>query len=238
VSGDGFLHVREIDAEALALDDEFLEFMFEEFCFFGFGGGRALGDNGNRARASFEETGVDEAGDYFVGGVGIDFELPAEGADGGKFVTRAELAGDDGLRGGIDNLLVNGGAGFEVHVEGDHGGVLYHVGQLAQGDFVERNAEERREDSDYAIRGLERAKRHSGEWRSRGQTREPGWRHGIGRQCVSRHEKARVLKTRRYRGGRKTTQEKANRGGIPHFADSVRNGGVVVGLGEVVLAGG
>ncbi len=78
---DGFLHVLKIDAEALAFHDEFLELLFEEICSFGFRGRRALGNNGDRARANFEEASVGETGDYFVGGVGIDLELFAEGAD-------------------------------------------------------------------------------------------------------------------------------------------------------------
>jgi hypothetical protein len=98
---DAFLHVLKIDAEALAFHDEFLELLFEEICSFGFGGRRALGDNGDRAGANFEEARVGETGDYFVGGVGIDLELFAEGADGRKFVARTELAGDDGLGGGL-----------------------------------------------------------------------------------------------------------------------------------------
>jgi len=85
---DGFLHVLKIDAEALAFDDKFLELLFEKICSFGFGGRRTLGDNGDRAGANLEEASVGKTGDYFVGGVGIDFELFAEGADGRKFVAR------------------------------------------------------------------------------------------------------------------------------------------------------
>jgi hypothetical protein len=117
---DGFLHVLKIDAEALAFHDEFLELLFEEICSFGSRGRRALGDNGDRAGANFEEARVGETGDYFVGGVGIDFELFAEGADGRKFVARTELAGDDGLGGGVDNLLVDGSAGLEFYVKRNH----------------------------------------------------------------------------------------------------------------------
>jgi hypothetical protein len=120
VFGDGFLHVLKIDAEALALHDEFLELLFEEVCSFGFTGRRALGDNGDRTGANFEEARFGETSDYFVSGVGIDFELSAEGADRRKFVARTELAGDDGLGGGVDNLLVDGSAGLEFHVKRNH----------------------------------------------------------------------------------------------------------------------
>jgi hypothetical protein len=80
----------------------------------------ALGDYGDRAGSNFEETSVGETGDYFVGGVGIDFELFAEGAHGRKFVARTELAGDDGLGGGVDNLLVDKSARLEFHVKRNH----------------------------------------------------------------------------------------------------------------------
>ena len=118
--GDGFLHVLKIDAEAFTFDDQFLELLFEEICSFGFGRGRALGDNGHRTGANFEETGVGKTGDYFVRGVGIDLELFAEGTDGREFVTGTELARDDGFGGSVDNLLVDGSAGLELHVKRNH----------------------------------------------------------------------------------------------------------------------
>ena len=118
--GDGFLHPRKIDAEALALDDKFLELLFEKIGSFGLGGGRALGDNGNRARANVEEAGVGKAGNYFVRGVGIDFELSAEGANGGKFIPGTELPGYYGFGGSVDNLLIDGQAGLELHVKRNH----------------------------------------------------------------------------------------------------------------------
>ena len=117
---DGFLHVLKIDAEALAFDDKFLELLFEKICSFGFGGRRTLGDNGDRAGANLEEASVGKTGDYFVGGIGIDLELSAEGADGRKFVARTELARDDGFGGSVDNLLVDGSAGLELHVKRNH----------------------------------------------------------------------------------------------------------------------
>ena len=117
----GRLHVAQVDAEAFGLDDEFLEVLLEEFGFFGLGGGRRRGDDGHGAQADFEKAGVREAGDDFVGGVGIDFEVLAEGADGRKFVAGAELARDDGLGGGVDDLLIDGAAWFEVDVEREHG---------------------------------------------------------------------------------------------------------------------
>jgi hypothetical protein len=121
---DGLLQVLELDTETLGFDNELFKFVLEEIGFFGFGGGRALGDHGNGAWANFEQTGVDETGYDFVGGIGVDFEFPAERADGGKFVAGAELARDNGFGGGVDDLLVEREARGEVDVERDHVRVL------------------------------------------------------------------------------------------------------------------
>jgi len=71
-------------------------------------------------RRAFNET-----GDYFVRSIRIDFELFTENADGRKFVTWTKLAGDYGLSGGVDNLLVDGSAGFEFHVKRNHS--VYYI---------------------------------------------------------------------------------------------------------------
>ena len=86
----GGLHVAQFDTETLCFDDEFFKVLLKEFGFFGLGGGRRRGDDGHGAGADFEEAGFVEAGDDFVGGVGIDFEVLAEGSDRGKFVAGTE----------------------------------------------------------------------------------------------------------------------------------------------------
>jgi hypothetical protein len=63
-------------------------------------------------------------GDYFVGGVGVDFEFPAQGAHGGKGIARAELAGHHGFGGGVNHLLVDGAAGTEGDMKWEHARVL------------------------------------------------------------------------------------------------------------------
>lgn len=118
--GDGVLHILKIDTEALGFDDELLELVLEEIGFFGPGGGGPSRDNGSRTRTNLEETGVDEAGDNFVGGVGIDFEFAAESSDGWKLVSGAKLAANDGFGGGVDNLLVDGRTRGEIDVERNH----------------------------------------------------------------------------------------------------------------------
>ena len=115
------LQVAQFDAEAFGFDYQPFEVVLEEFGFFGLGGRRKRSDHRDGARANFEEAGFGEASDDFVGCVGIDFEVLAEGADGGKFVAGAELAGDDSLGCGVDDLLVDGAARFEVDVEREHG---------------------------------------------------------------------------------------------------------------------
>ena len=117
---ESFVYIVEIDAEALGFDDELFELLLKELGFLSFGGGGSRGDDGRGSGADFEEAGVNEAGDDFVRSVGINFELARERTNGGEFVARAELAGDDGFGGGVDDLLVDGGARAEVDAEGEH----------------------------------------------------------------------------------------------------------------------
>ena len=117
----GRLHVAQVDTKAFGFDDEFFEVLLEEFSFFGLCRGGRRGDYGDGSGAEFEETGVGKAGDDFVGGVGIDFQVFAESPNGGKFVAGTQLTGDDGFGGGVDDLLVNRPAGFEVDMEREHG---------------------------------------------------------------------------------------------------------------------
>lgn len=122
--GDGFLNVLQVDTETLGFNNKLFEFVTEQIGFFRARGGGTNGDNWSGATANFEESGVDETGNDFVSRVGIDFEFAAESADRRKLVARAELAGDDGLSSSVDNLLVERGAGSEVHVKGQHLAVL------------------------------------------------------------------------------------------------------------------
>src|SRR5258708_5440183 len=69
------------------------------------------------AGMGFEQAFGDEVGDDLVGGVGVDLEFFAEGADGGEGVSGAELAGDHGLLGGVDDLLEEGDAYAEWDAE-------------------------------------------------------------------------------------------------------------------------
>ena len=119
--GDGIMKAADVDAQALRFDNKLLDFVLEEVSFFGFGRGREFGDDRSRTGTDFKKSGGDKAGDYFVCGVGVDFEFAAEGANRRKVVARTELTGDDSLCGGVDNLLVQGRAGNEVYVERDHG---------------------------------------------------------------------------------------------------------------------
>jgi hypothetical protein len=55
---------------------------------------------------NFENAFVHELHNDFVSGIGIDLQRFAEFAHGGEGVTGAHLAGDYGLFGGVDDLLV------------------------------------------------------------------------------------------------------------------------------------
>jgi hypothetical protein len=122
---DGVLYVVQVNAKTFSFDNKLLEFVPEKVGSLGFGGGGALGDNSRGTRTDFEKSRLNEGGDHFVRCVGIDFEFATEGADRGKIVAGAKLAGDDGSRGGVHNLFVKGRAGSEADVEGDQRAYYY-----------------------------------------------------------------------------------------------------------------
>jgi len=124
VPGDCLLDVVAVNAETFSFDNKLLDFVPEEIGFFGFGGGGVLRDNGSRAGTDLEKAGVDKARYHLVRCVGIDFEFATEDSDRRKIVTGTKLAGDDGLCGRVDNLLVTRRPGSEIDVKRDHG--VYH----------------------------------------------------------------------------------------------------------------
>jgi hypothetical protein len=69
---------------------------------------------------NLEDAFGDQLDDYLVGRVWIDFQGFAEFANRRKRITWTHLAGDHGFFGGVDDLLVEGEAGFERDAEGDH----------------------------------------------------------------------------------------------------------------------
>lgn len=91
-----------------------------------FGGSRfrQFRDDGADSGTGFKQAGRDQVRDYFVSGVGIDFEFFAEETNGGEWISGTQLSGNDGFGSGVDNLLVKGDAGPEVDAERDHRCVL------------------------------------------------------------------------------------------------------------------
>jgi hypothetical protein len=102
-----FVHVIEIDAEALSLNYELFNLITEKLGLFDLGGGRTRSNNGSGARTDFKKARVNETADDFMSRVGVDFELAAKGANGREFVAGAELARNDRFRGRIGDLLVD-----------------------------------------------------------------------------------------------------------------------------------
>lgn len=126
---EGVLHIFQGEAQLFCFDDELFQLALEEAGAFGGGGWARRGDDGSGADARFEKAFGHKLGDDFVGGVGVDFEFFAEGADGGEWFVGAELPGDDGAFDGIDDLLEEGSAGAQGDPERDHLCVLCGVGR-------------------------------------------------------------------------------------------------------------
>jgi hypothetical protein len=120
VGGECFEEVAVFYAEAFGFDDQLFYLLAEELgALFATGVGEGR-DYGADAGMGFEQAFGDEMGDDLVGGVGVDLEVFAEGADGGEWVSGAELAGDHGLLGCVDDLLEEGDAYAEWDAEGNH----------------------------------------------------------------------------------------------------------------------
>jgi hypothetical protein len=120
VRGEGVDEVVVFYAEALGFDDELFYLLAEELgALFAAGVGEGRNYSAD-AGMGFEQTFGDEMGDDLMGGVWVDLEVFAEGADGGEWISGAELAGDHGLLGGVDDLLEERDAYAECDAEGDH----------------------------------------------------------------------------------------------------------------------
>jgi hypothetical protein len=127
VLGDAGEDVVADNAETLGFDDELLDLAAEELGALFAGGVGTGGDDVADAGASFEEAVADQLRDDLVGGVGINLELAAEGANGGKGVAGKELAGDHRLLRGVDDLLEERDAGPELDTEGRESQLYYYT---------------------------------------------------------------------------------------------------------------
>ena len=121
-----FLDFVQFEAEFFCFDHQLFEFFLEQVVLFGAGGGGAFGDDRADAGEDFEEAFGDQVLLDFVGGVGVDLERCAHGADGGEGVARAELSGEDGLFGRVDHLLIERQPGLELDPEGNHRCMVTH----------------------------------------------------------------------------------------------------------------
>ena len=120
VGGECVEEIVVFDAEALGFYDQLFDLLAEELGALLAAGVGEGGDYGADAGMGFEQAFSDEVGDDLMGGGGVDLEVFAEGADGGDWVSGAELAGDHGLLGGVDDLLEEGDADAEWDAEGNH----------------------------------------------------------------------------------------------------------------------
>jgi len=120
MSGKGGHNVLHCDAKLLGFHDKFFDLTAQQLGAFRTSSLGQSGYDGADSGLGFEQAGGDKRGHYFVSGVGIDFEFLAESPHRGKRIATANLAGDDGFLGGVDDLLVDGDAGPEVDAEGNH----------------------------------------------------------------------------------------------------------------------
>ncbi len=115
----------EREAQLFGFHHQLFQLLFEKRAALGSARRGGLGDHGANTGAHFEYPFVDQLENHFVRGVGIDFQIAAEGADGRKRVAGPHLAGDDGFLGSVDDLFVNGDAWLECQAERDH--TVYYI---------------------------------------------------------------------------------------------------------------
>ena len=118
--GKGFDNLVHFNSETFGLYHKTLNLLLEEPCFLLATDFRASSDNGTYAGSNFQKTARDQGGNDLVSGIGIDFEVLAESADGREGVTMAEAARHHGFSGGVNDLLVELTAGLKLDVEGNH----------------------------------------------------------------------------------------------------------------------
>lgn len=121
-----FLYFVQFETEFFCFDHELLQLFLKEFVLFGAGGDGPFGDDCADAGEDFEKAFGNQMLLDFVGGVGVDFEGGAHGAHRGEGVTGAELAGEDGLFGGVDHLLIERQSGLELYPERNHRCMITH----------------------------------------------------------------------------------------------------------------
>lgn len=138
VLGDACEDVVADDAEALGFDDELLDLAGQELSAFFAGRVGARGDDVADTGAGFEKAVTDELRDDLVGGVGVDLEFAAEGADRREGLAGKELAGDHRLLRGVDDLLEERDAGPEVDAEGNHNCTITHSTAIVKNYMLER----------------------------------------------------------------------------------------------------
>lgn len=120
VAGDSFEEIFARDRKTFGGDDERFNLMAEEFFASTQRGVSQCCHDGAYAGIGFEKFFGEKCGDDFVRRVGIDVGFAAERADRREDVARAELAGDDGALGGVDDLLEDRFAGTKLDSERNH----------------------------------------------------------------------------------------------------------------------
>src|SRR5258708_20785877 len=116
----GGCHVVQFETHLLGFHHEVLHFLFQQVASLGCSRQRSLRYHRAEAGAYLDQPFSYKVGDHLVRGVGIDLEGGAESAHRWKGVARPQLAGDDCLLGGVDDLLVERNSRLEREAERDH----------------------------------------------------------------------------------------------------------------------
>ena len=118
---DGGVEIVEGEAEFLGFHGQLFHLAAQQASARVARAGRRLEHYRADARPHFEQSFGGQLGDHLVGGIGMNLHGLAQGANGGKGIAGAKLAGDHGLLRGESHLFVYRDAGLKGEAKGNQG---------------------------------------------------------------------------------------------------------------------
>lgn len=108
---DGIEDLIKIKTDAFRFHDQLIDLIVQQAFLIAGAGARQFGHDGSDSGPDLEIPLVNQMLDDFMRGIGVNFEIGGERANGRKGLPGLKLAADKGFGGGEDHLIENGLAG-------------------------------------------------------------------------------------------------------------------------------